>query len=104
MVGGCSSTEPPSANEVFMRQIAFDPPEITIHVGETVTWTNMDIVPHTATSGNPEDADFGSVFQSALLGINDSFTHTFDEPGEFIYFCETHPVAMRDAKVIVQAP
>lgn len=105
MVGGCSSTEPPGVNEVFMRQIAFDPPEITINVGESVTWTNMDIiVPHTATSGNPEDADFGSVFQSALLGINDSFTHTFDEPGEFIYFCEVHPVMMRDAKVIVQAP
>lgn len=105
MVGGCPSTEPPGANEVFMRQIAFDPPEITINVGESVTWTNIDIiVPHTATSGNPEDADFGSVFQSARLGINDSFTHSFDEPGEFIYFCEVHPVMMRDAKVIVQAP
>ena len=87
-----------------MRSIAFDPPEITINVGETVTWTNMDIVPHTATSGNPGDADLGSVFQSARLGINDSFTHTFDEAGEFIYFCEVHPVMMRDAKVIVQAP
>ena len=105
MVGGCPSTEPPGTNEVFMRSIAFDPPEITINVGESVTWTNMDIiVPHTATSGNPEDADFGSVFLSARLGINDSFTHTFDEPGEFIYFCEVHPVMMRDAKVIVQAP
>lgn len=104
MVGGCPSTEPPGTNEVFMRSIAFDPLEITINVGETVTWTNLDIVPHTATSGNPEDADFGSVFQSARLGINDSFTHTFDEPGEFIYFCEVHPVMMRDAKVIVQAP
>ena len=51
-----------------MRQIAFDPPEITIHVGETVTWTNMDIVPHTATSGSPEDADFGSVFQVGAAG------------------------------------
>lgn len=104
MIGGCPSTEPPGANEVFMRSIAFDPPEITINAGESVTWTNMDILPHTATSGNPGDADLGSVFQSARLGINDSFTHTFDEPGEFIYFCEVHPVMMRDAKVIVQAP
>ncbi len=104
MIGGCPSTEPPGANEVFMRSIAFDPPEITINVGETVTWTNMDIVPHTATSGNPGDADLGSVFKSERLGINGSFEHTFDEPGEFIYFCEVHPNMMLDAKVIVQAP
>ncbi len=87
-----------------MRNIAFDPPEITINVGESVTWTNMDSEQHTATSGNPEDGDIGSVFQSALLDSGDTFTHTFDEAGEFIYFCEVHPIMMRDAKVIVQAP
>ena len=27
MLGGCPSTEPPGVNEVFMRSIAFDPPE-----------------------------------------------------------------------------
>ena len=84
-----------------MRSIAFDPTEITIGVGESVTWTNMDFVPHTATSGNPGDADLGSVFGSANLFQSGTFAHTFDEPGEFVYFCEVHPVMMRDAKVIV---
>ncbi len=102
VIGGCPSGDPPGPNEVIMRAIAFDPPEITISAGESVTWTNRDIVPHTATSGNPGDADLGSLFKSSLLTLGQTFTHTFNEPGEFIYFCEVHPVMMRDAKVIVQ--
>lgn len=104
MLGGCSPADAPGANEVFMRAIAFDPAEITITTGESVTWTNKDLViPHTATSGNPGDADLGSVFRSALLGTNQSFSHSFDTAGEFVYFCEVHPGIMRDAKVIVLA-
>ncbi len=67
-----------------------------------MTWTNMDfIIPHTATSGNPGDEDLGSVFRSARLSQGETFMHTFNEAGEFIYFCEVHP-AMRNARVIVQ--
>lgn len=102
LIGGCPSGDPPGPNEVFMRAIAFDPSEITISAGESVTWTNKDVVPHTATSGNPGDEDLGSLFRSSLLSLGQTFTHTFNEPGEFIYFCEVHPVMMRDAKVIVQ--
>ncbi len=103
MVVGCPEGGEPGSNEVFMRSIAFDPAEITIGVGESVTWTNMDIlIPHTATSGNPGDEDLGSAFRSVLLFQGETFTHTFNEAGEFIYFCEVHPVMMRDAKVIVQ--
>lgn len=102
MLGGCPAVGDPGDNQVFMRAIAFDPPEITITAGESVTWTNKDlIIPHTATSGNPGDADLGSVFQSVLLSTDQTFTHTFETAGEFVYFCEVHPVMMRDAKVIV---
>lgn len=104
MVAGCPGGGAPGSNEVFMRGIAFDPAEITIQAGESVTWTNMDVLPHTATSGNPDDDDFGTVFRSGFLFLNETFTHTFDEAGEFIYFCQVHPNMMRDAKVIVEAP
>ena len=103
MVVGCPAGGEPGPNEVFMRSIAFDPAEITIGVGESVTWTNMDfVIPHTATSGNPGEEDLGSVFRSVRLFQGETFTHTFNEAGEFIYFCEVHPVMMRNAKVIVQ--
>ncbi len=102
MVVGCPSGEAPGPNEVFMRSIAFDPAEITIGVGESVTWTNMDfIIPHTATSGNPGDEDLGPVLRSVRLSQGETFTHTFNEAGEFICFCEVHLV-MRNARVIVQ--
>ncbi len=100
-IKGCSSGAVPGANQVFMQALAFDPAEITIQVGESVTWTNQDFVPHTATSGNPEDGDFGAIFRSAQLGRGGTFTHTFNDEGEFVYYCEVHPVTMRDAKVIV---
>ena len=98
---GCGGGSDPGTNEVFMQAIAFEPMEITIQAGESVTWTNQDIVPHTATSGNPGDADLGSIFRSALLSQGGTFTHTFNDAGEFVYYCEVHPVMMRDAKVIV---
>jgi len=103
LAGGCAANVAPAPNEVVMQGVAFDPPEITINVGESVTWTNMDFVPHTATSGNPGDADLGSVFRSPHLARGESFTHTFDQAGEYVYFCELHPTVMRDARVIVQA-
>ena len=99
---GCPAGGEPGPNEVFMRSISFDPQEITIGVGESVTWNNRDIVPHTATSGNPGDDELGSIFRSARLFQGETFAHTFNEAGEFVYFCEVHPGMMRDAKVIVQ--
>ena len=101
---GCPSSAQPGSNQVFMRSIAFDPQRISIDVGETVTWINMDLVEHTATSGNPEDSDFGSIFRSRRLSREERFSHTFDEPGSFRYFCEVHPGMMRDAIVAVREP
>ena len=101
-IEGCGGGGDPGANEVFMQAIAFNPMEITIQAGESVTWTNQDIVPHTATSGNPEDVEPGAIFQSERFGQGGTFTHTFNDAGEFVYFCEVHPAMMRDAKVIVE--
>ncbi len=87
---------------VRMRLLAFDPPHITIDAGQTVLWRNDDLVVHTVTSGNPEDADAGALFDSGLLGFNDTFEHTFTEPGTFVYFCIPHAGHMRDATVTVR--
>ncbi len=102
-IEGCGGGGDPAPNEVFMQAIAFNPMEITIQAGESVTWTNQDIVPHTATSGNPEDENLGAIFRSAQFGQGGTFTHTFEDAGEFVYFCEVHAGTMRDAKVIVES-
>jgi len=105
LLGGCpgTTTPPPEqgVTDVRMQNIAFSPAEVTIHQGEKVRWTNLDFVPHTTTSGNPGDADAGALWNSGLLPRGQSFEHTFDTVGEFVYFCEVHPTIMRDAKVTV---
>jgi len=67
---------------------------LTIEAGTTVTWTNDDPgMLHTVT-------DVDETFDSGFLNEGDSWSYTFDEPGEYEYFCAPHPW-MR-AKVIVE--
>ena len=92
--------------DVSMVGLAFVPKTVTIRAGERVRWTNLETlpIPHTATSGDPDDDAVGEVFVSGTLGSGQSFTIQFDEPGSFEYYCEFHPFvpAMRNALVIVE--
>lgn len=67
---------------------------LTIPVGTTVTWTNDDPgMMHTVTAVD-------GTFDSGFFNGGESWSYTFDEPGEFEYYCLPHPW-MR-AKVIVE--
>jgi plastocyanin len=70
---------------VTIQGFAFNPPSIEIPAGGSVTWTNEDNSPHTAT-GLDRDA-----LQSGAIAFGDSYTQTFDTAGTFEYFCEFHP-------------
>jgi plastocyanin len=71
--------------EVSMEGIQFDPAEVTVAVGDTVTWTNNDSVDHDVT------ADSFSSGEAGGLAGGDTFEHTFDEAGSFDYVCTVHP-------------
>lgn len=66
---------------------------LTVKAGTTVTWSNGDAMMHTVTAVD------GS-FDSGFLNEGDTWSYTFDTPGEYEYFCSPHPW-MR-AKVIVE--
>ncbi len=68
----------------------FLPSEVTVSVGETVTWSNDSSVIHTVTSGNPEDGTDG-LFDSSIIMSVDTFSHTYTEEGQYNYFCSIHP-------------
>jgi plastocyanin len=68
---------------------AYDPNPVQVSAGGTVTWTNNDAQPHTATSG--ENAAPDGVFDSSILAAGKSFSHTFAEAGEYPYYCMLHP-------------
>lgn len=96
----------PLGAEVSMQGVTYSPSTVTIKQGESVRWTNIETQPvvHTVTSGRPEDANAGSVFDSGLISQGQSFTFTFNTPGDYIYFCRPHfTMGMRDAHVIVTA-
>lgn len=67
-----------------MANFAFNPKEVVVPVGATVIWVNQDGAPHTAT------ADDDKRFKSDLLSTGQQFRHTFDQAGEFPYYCELH--------------
>ena len=73
----------------------FNPLNITIPVGADVTWINEDESEHTVTSGNVtnqvHERIYDGRFYSGILGSEDSFSHIFNEPGIYSYFCSPHP-------------
>ena len=66
--------------------LVFEPNEITISAGETVTFTNGDLPPHNmVVEGFPELSHPDLAFVGG-----ESFTVTFDEPGDYEFQCEPH--------------
>lgn len=79
---------------VSIKDFAFHPDMITVPVGGSITWTNDDSVPHTAT-GNDR-----AVLQSGTIKAGESFTQTFETAGNYDYFCEFH--AGMKGKIVVE--
>lgn len=69
----------------------FIPADVTVDVGGEVTWTNDDSAAHTITSGSPDTGGPDGVFDSSLVMPDTEFKWTFDEAGEYPYFCVVHP-------------
>jgi len=66
------------------------PYSVTILVGDTVQWNNIDAAAHTVTSGNVNAGPTG-VVDSGLFMAGSTYTVDFDEAGTFDYFCMVHP-------------
>jgi plastocyanin len=68
---------------VSIDNFTFAPPELKVKVGDTVTWTNHDDIPHTVVSAGK--------FRSKALDTDNSFSFTFTVAGDYKYFCSLHP-------------
>jgi len=73
-----------SAVTVEVKDFAYNPDPIAVAVGGTVTWTNQDAAPHTATGVDK------AALQSGKLDPGANFSQTFTTAGEYAYFCEYH--------------
>jgi plastocyanin len=85
---------PEGASE--LTEDAYTPNPVEVNVGSTVTWINDDSTPHTATSGSSGSGStgaFGGTDDSPeIIGPEgDTQSFTFNEAGEYEYYCTLHP-------------
>lgn len=79
-------------SSVIIKDFAYSPSTVQVRVGDTVTWTNYEeAVPHDVTSGSFGSPNMGQVFASPFLNNGESYSVTFNEPGEYSYVCRLHP-------------
>jgi plastocyanin len=97
----------PNGAEVWFR-----PRGLLIPLGHTVRWINRDQGNvHTSTAYHPDNGGKplripagAKPWNSGYLLPGKAFTHTFDVPGVYDYFCIPHEHAGMVARIIVQAP
>lgn len=76
-----------SAAETHIVEIngfSFSPSVLDVAVGDTVTWINNDVVPHTATAGD------GS-WDSGSLDQGEEWSLVVENAGSADYICTFHP-------------
>jgi plastocyanin len=75
---------PPRSHAVAIRSFTFQPATLTVALGDTVVWTNEDVVPHTATARS-------GGWDSGSLSTRQSWRFVAEAPGHHQYFCVFHP-------------
>jgi plastocyanin len=78
-LGGARAEE----TKVTIDNFTFTPAEVKVKVGDTVTWSNHDDIPHTVVSAGK--------FRSKAMDTDGSFSFTFTAAGDYKYFCSLHP-------------
>jgi plastocyanin len=90
--GGDDAAEPAStggddagaAGAIVIDGFTFEPGDVEVPAGTTVTWTNVDSAAHSIE-------DEGELFpESEELAENDEFSFTYEAPGEYPYVCGIH--------------
>ncbi|WP_227998602.1 cupredoxin domain-containing protein [Nocardia australiensis] len=81
-----SADKKSAAVTVDVDDMKFSPADVTIKVGDTVTWKFSDKVPHTVQG-----------IGDRAMGINSpifdkgEWSYTFTAPGNYRYLCSLHP-------------
>ena len=72
-----------TAHSVRIDAFAFEPPMVTVELGDIVTWRNDDPVPHTVTAKGD--------FDSGAIAAGREWRYTTVTRGRFDYVCSFHP-------------
>jgi plastocyanin len=98
------SVSPAAADTVTVKmgsdggQLVFEPKVVTIKVGDTIKWVNNKAFPHNIIFEGHEELSHKKLAQKPKAELES----TFNEAGEFAYFCSPHRGAGMQGKVVVQ--
>jgi plastocyanin len=87
----------PAVATVHIKDFKYNPPALTVHVGDRVTFVNDDDEAHTVTATDKS-------FDSEGLDTSGTWQHVFTKSGTYRYFCELHPYMKATIIVLPAAP
>ena len=73
----------PATVAVAIEGMKFAPATVTVKPGDTVVWTNKDIVAHTVT-------EKAGTFDSKIIPPGGTFKYVARKKGSFAYLCSLH--------------
>ena len=95
-----AETDGPTADEgstggaaVGMKNIQFQPAEISVKAGETITFTNDEAVPHDVKKTGGPGGDFESGPEGGM-SEGDTYELTLNRAGNYEYVCRVHAPGM----------
>jgi len=91
--GGASSGGGAGGTKVSLKNIQFNPKDITVKAGQTITFTNDESVPHDVHKQSGPGGDFASGPDGGLQQ-GDTFKLKLDKPGTYEYVCHVHAPGM----------
>ena len=95
--GGAATTEEPASGgggaQVSLKNIQFNPKDITVKPGETITFTNDESIPHDVHKTSGPGPDFSSGGDGGMQQ-GDTFELKLDKPGKYDYVCHVHAPGM----------
>jgi plastocyanin len=97
--GGAATTEEPAGGgggggaNVSLKDIQFDPKDITVKAGETITFTNDESIPHDVHKQSGPGGNFSSGPDGGMQQ-GDTFELKLDKPGKYDYVCHVHAPGM----------
>ena len=110
--GGAGASPTPGAGGAVVEMtddLTFEPEQLTVKVGDIVTWRNTGSIVHTATDDPTKAQDPANAvlpegaepWDSGDVAGGEEFSHTFETPGDYTYFCIPHELAGMVARLTV---
>jgi plastocyanin len=85
LAAGCKKEEKgsPGPNEIWLEYKAYNPSQMVVTPGTTVTFINKDNASHTVTSTS-------NIFDSGTVKSGNTWSYTFNDLGTFYFYCNYH--------------